>query len=150
MKKTSFIFLLALSAACCAPEKSPIEYGLDKCHYCRMTIVDQRFGAELVTPKGKVYKFDATECLAHYIHQEDLNSSETALLFTNTWDRPGELIPVNECYFLQSKNMPSPMGEYINPFSDQALALENRESNSGNIYRWDDLKEKFGNNFGSR
>ena len=142
MKNLSILFMLVLTVTCCTPEKTPIEYGLDKCHYCRMTIVDKRFGCELVTSKGKVYKFDATECMAHYMEQENLNAEGVALVLTNTWDRPGELISVESCLFLQSENMPSPMGEFINPFADGDSAIKQREAHSGNIYKWEDLKAK--------
>ena len=36
------LFMLALQA--CNPESKPIVYGQDKCEFCRMSIVDQRFG----------------------------------------------------------------------------------------------------------
>ncbi|MBR9998119.1 MAG: nitrous oxide reductase accessory protein NosL [Cyclobacteriaceae bacterium] len=115
-----------------------------------MTIVDQRFGCELVTSKGRVYKFDATECMVHYMDAENHKTGEISLLLTNTWDSPGELIHVADCYFLQSENMPSPMGEFINPFSEKTSALEYQESRSGRIYQWDDLKDKLESKIGSR
>ena len=36
-------------------------------------------------------------------------------MLTNTLDDPGKLNDVHECCFLRSKNMPSPMGMFINP-----------------------------------
>ena len=43
----------------CSLEPKPIEYGEDQCDACKMRISDSRFGAELVTTKGKIYKYDA-------------------------------------------------------------------------------------------
>lgn len=32
--------------------------GSDQCDNCKMTITDIKYGTELITEKGKVYKFD--------------------------------------------------------------------------------------------
>ncbi len=149
MKKNIYMAgtLLAILCTLCTPERSPIDYGLDKCHYCKMAIVDQRFGCELVTSKGKVYKFDATECLVHFMDTRAVPIDEVAMLLTNTFDKPGELVHVDHCYFLQSENMPSPMGKYINPFSEKNLAMEYKESQSGSIYQWKELTDHVGKEY---
>lgn len=138
----AILLLLAVQMIACQPEKVPIDYGLDKCHFCKMTIVDQRFGAELVTSKGKVYKFDATECLIHFIDTKEVPAREMALLLTNTYDQPGDLLEVGQCSFLQCENMPSPMGAFINPFSNEDLARETLELNAGRIYQWQELTDR--------
>ena len=48
------------------PKQEEINYGVDACAYCKMNIVDPKFGAELITKKGRVYKFDAIECMVNY------------------------------------------------------------------------------------
>ncbi|HEU5219058.1 MAG TPA: hypothetical protein VFU23_10390 [Gemmatimonadales bacterium] len=55
-----------LVAACAAGGPRPIAYGKEACAFCRMTVSDPRFGAELVTTRGRVYTFDSIECLASY------------------------------------------------------------------------------------
>ncbi|MGB5288980.1 MAG: hypothetical protein WBN42_10875, partial [Ignavibacteriaceae bacterium] len=61
--KFSMVFLLPLLflLASCGSKPEPINYGKDECEFCRMQISDNRYGAELVTDKGKVYKFDSIE-----------------------------------------------------------------------------------------
>ena len=61
------IAVILLMIVACDPESKPIVYGEDKCEFCRMSIVDQRFAGEVVTQKGKAYKFDAVECMVNYI-----------------------------------------------------------------------------------
>jgi len=46
----SIIVLALLSACSRAPE--PIVYGKDACTHCKMTIMDKRFAAEIITSKG--------------------------------------------------------------------------------------------------
>jgi len=136
------VILMVYCFTMCTPEKSPIDYGLDKCQFCKMTIVDKRFGCELVTTKGKVFKFDATECMVHFLDSDEVHKNDIAMLLTNTYDMPGQLIHVDHCYFLQSENMPSPMGKFINPFSEEILAMEFKESRSGSIYQWEELTNR--------
>ena len=70
MRLITVLSLLLLFAAC-SPQPRPIEYGTDLCDFCRMTIVDKQHAAELVTDKGRVYKFDAIECMVNYLEQND-------------------------------------------------------------------------------
>ncbi len=148
MKKTgivSLFFGLVLIVSSCKPEGKPIDYGHDKCDYCMMTIVDQRFGCEVVTKKGKVYKFDAVECMVNYVSEKVEDENGLALLFTNTHDHPGKFIDAHSAKYLVSKNMPSPMGMYINPFGDAAEAQKMQQQNGGEIFSWDELRAKFAN-----
>ena len=57
----SFLFLIS-----CSTEPEPLVYGTDICHNCKMTLMDNKFGAELVTKKGKVYKFDDMNCFLNF------------------------------------------------------------------------------------
>lgn len=141
MKKILLYIIILLMVTFCTPKESPIMYGMEKCQYCQMAIVDQKFGSEVVTLKGKVYKFDATECLINYVRSNNIDWKDLSMVLTNTLDKPGELITVEHCYFLQSENMPSPMGMFINPISKKQLALEYQSSQNGNIYSWDEVKD---------
>lgn len=124
----------------CKPESTPISYGVDKCDFCRMTIVDQRFGGEIVSQKGKVYKFDAVECMVHYIDEHVNDESKLSLILTNTYDQPGTLTNAKDCYYLKSKNMPSPMGKFLNPFTNHEKAQQLQLKNTGEILSWTELR----------
>jgi copper chaperone NosL len=132
------LFLVVLYG--CHPESKPIVYGEDKCEFCRMSIVDQRFGGEIVTQKGKVHKFDAVECMVHYIDREIEDETKLKLILTNSYDSPGELIDAHSCYYLISKNMPSPMGMFLNPFESLDAATVNQQEHSGTIFGWKELR----------
>ncbi|MCK5277856.1 MAG: nitrous oxide reductase accessory protein NosL [Cyclobacteriaceae bacterium] len=138
----AFIFMLNG----CNPESKPILYGEDKCEFCRMSIVDQRFGGEIVTQKGKTYKFDAVECLVNYIDERVEDESKLKFILTNTYDNPGELINASECTYLKSENMPSPMGMFLNPFKDHSHAIESQKQNTGTILNWEELRADFAKN----
>jgi copper chaperone NosL len=125
----------------CAPKPKPIEYGADGCEYCKMTIVDNQYAAEAVTDKGRVYKFDAIECMVNYT----LNNPETemAFLLVNHFTQPGELISVDKSTFLISKNMPSPMGAFLSAYPSPALAAKMQKEKEGTLYNWAALQTYF-------
>jgi copper chaperone NosL len=143
MLKMYVIVGLLFMMVSCNPESKPIIYGEDKCEFCRMSIVDQKFGGEVVTQKGKTYKFDAVECLVNYIDEHVEDESKLKFILTNTYDHPGELVNASECMYLKSENMPSPMGMYLSGYNNQRSALIKHNEIGGEIYSWKELKESF-------
>jgi len=136
MKNLFYLFFAVLMTSCnVKPE--PINYGSDGCNFCKMTIVDKIHAAEIVTKKGKVYKFDATECMVNFM--EDFESSEVALFLTNDYNRPEALIDATSATFLISENIPSPMGAYLSAFKSEAEAIAVQNEKSGILYNWDSL-----------
>lgn len=134
------VLILILSGACKA-EPEPIAYESDACHFCRMTIVDRQHGAEMVSNKGKVFKFDAVECLLNSL--KDADPDTFALFLVNTYGQPGELQEASQAVFLVSEGIPSPMGEYLTAFTGQAAAEAAREEHGGTIYSWEEIRNLF-------
>ncbi len=130
-------------ASGCKPESKPIEYGMDKCEYCRMSIVDSKFGCQIVTQKGKIYNFDAMECLVNYLDERVEDESGIAMMLTNTCDAPGELTDAKTCTYLRSETLPSPMGMYLNPYRDQQEAVNISKQHPGDLMSWQELRKFF-------
>jgi copper chaperone NosL len=120
----------------CQSGPEPIAYGTENCHHCKMTISDNRYGAEMVTQKGKVYKFDSIECMAKYLDENNTEGAAKMLLVTD-YKNPGQFIEVSKAVFLQSEQMPSPMGMYLTAFSDNETASRFAAEKSGNILTWE-------------
>jgi copper chaperone NosL len=140
----SLLMLFILTCSCSVKER-PIAYGSDECAYCKMTVMDHRYGAELVTEKGKVFTFDAAECLIEYLyHHEELIQSASFLLVTS-YTEPDQLIDAKGASFLVSKEMPSPMGAYLTAFSNRDVAEEYLNRNAGELYTWEELFADFRN-----
>ena len=135
------ILFMGLLVMGCSIGPEPIAYGSDGCHYCSMTIVDRQHAAEIVTKKGKAFKFDAVECMVN--HLEDIDISSVKLFLANDYQDPGELIDAKKSTFLESKEIPSPMGEYLSAFSTRAEAENIEAENKGKLYSWDELLTKF-------
>jgi copper chaperone NosL len=106
----------------CSPSPEPIEYGIDNCAYCQMTIVDKQYGAELVSDKGKIYKYDAIECMVHHQKTEKMMSMPHHLNYITAFDMPGTLHPADSVVIIRSKALPSPMGMFLTAFTDHGNA----------------------------
>lgn len=142
LKQFLIISLLLLFYGCnVSPEA--INYGSDGCHFCKMTIVDKIHAAEIVTKKGKVYKFDSTECMLHLLN--DFDTSEIKLYLSNNYTEPEILIDATKATFLISKNIPSPMGAFISAFKTKVDALKIQSVKSGELYSWNQLLEHLKN-----
>lgn len=132
--------LLFLFLSCNVSPK-PIEYGSDGCHFCKMTIVDKVHAAEIVTKKGKVYKFDASECMTNFM--KDFDTSEIELYLSNNYTEPETLIDATKATFLISENIPSPMGAFLSTFKNKVDAEKFQAEKGGDLYTWETLLVKF-------
>ncbi len=129
--------VLSLGMGACQRGPRPIDYGSDACHFCRMTIVDRQHGAEIVTDKGKVFKFDAVECMVNSI--EEIGADNIAMYLCNTYYSPGELIDATSANFLVSDKLQSPMGANLTAFSSPEEVARAVENHGGEIYTWTSL-----------
>ena len=132
----SFVCLLALG---CSVEQKPIEYGQDACFYCKMNIIDKQHAAEIVSKKGKVFKYDAIECMLN--DGANNNADKTALFLVMDFNNPNGFLKAEEATFLISKNIPSPMNGYLSAFNtaDEAKAMQAEKE--GEVYNWAQIQE---------
>jgi copper chaperone NosL len=141
--KKQFVFLLlpVLFLLACKISPQPINYGEDACHYCTMTIVDHQHAAQIVTDKGKAYKFDAIECMLNYLREN--NDVNPELYLVNDFMNPGQLIDATKATYLISKNISSPMGEYLSAFSTKEAANKTKTEYEGKLYTWQEILDHF-------
>jgi copper chaperone NosL len=133
LKQFLIVSLLLLFYSCNVSPQA-INYGSDGCHFCRMTIVDKVHAAEIVTKKGKVYKFDASECMINFLGAFD--TSEIKLYLSNNYSEPEVLIDATKASFLISENVPSPMGEFLSAFKTEEEAQKMQSEKGGTLYTW--------------
>jgi copper chaperone NosL len=132
--------LAVLLLGCGGREPQPIAFGEENCDYCRMTISDPRFGAELVTATGKVRKFDSVECLASF-HLANRAAGSPRGLWVSDFDRPGTLVPADSARFVGGGDARSPMGLGLVAFATEAGAEGMRRRVGGETMRWGEVLE---------
>ena len=135
-----FILLLLLCQACSLDPK-PITYGEDQCHACKMMIADARFGSELVTTKGKIYTYDAIECMVPAYLERGANTFAHVLV--SDYKQPGTLIDATKAQYLISELVPSPMGRYLSAYHSVQDARSQILTKDDRRLTWSELVQEF-------
>ncbi|MBS1553255.1 MAG: nitrous oxide reductase accessory protein NosL [Bacteroidetes bacterium] len=140
------IFSILLFFFSCSSESEPINYGTDQCDHCRMTIMDKKFGAEIITKKGKAVKFDALECMINYQLENKINESDVDKYYCVDYSEPAKLKDAKEMTYLVSPKIKSPMGENISAYSGKNTAEKSLNDFGGEIFNWEGIKNRLKNN----
>jgi copper chaperone NosL len=137
--KIFIIVALGLFSACRrAPE--PIVYGKDACTHCKMTIMDKRFAAEIITSKGKIFKFDAAECMASFLKENaEIATNEKSTFLVSDFDHPGQFTDARKSIFLNDNSLFSPMDGNLAAFLSKESAEAVEKDKSAKIYTWPQL-----------
>ena len=143
--KNSLLLIWAIFiASACSIETEPINYGIDNCTFCKMTIMDKKFGTELVTLKGKVFKFDDLSCMSKYMKTADLHEADCKHVVVSSYNKPEAFLDLKEAFFIQSENLPSPMLGNIVAFESKSSAQKfvSRDSLAKNV-TWTEIKNHY-------
>lgn len=137
----SFTTLLTLLLTRCSTAPIPLHIGRDNCDFCKMTISDSRFGAEIVTKKSKIYKFDDAHCIVAFLSSKKLATEQISAVYFTNFGRPHELINVDHAHFLQSPSLKSPMNGNIAAFTNEDSLVTLLPQFNGNKISWEDMQK---------
>jgi copper chaperone NosL len=127
------------ASSCQQVGPEPAHLNKDNCEYCKMTISDPKFVTELVTEKGRIYKFDDAACLKNYINEHALAKNDR--LYAIDFDHPNEFVKIEDAVFVQGESITSPMGGNVAAFSKKASAENFAKDKTVQILSWNDLQE---------
>lgn len=139
MRLPALISIL-LFVVSCNPSVRPIEYGLDTCDFCKMSVADSRFAAEIVSDKGKVYTYDAIECMVNALH--DHPAEQLSAIVVMDFNNPNSWINATAGFYVINSKIQSPMGANLACFSSEAEAKSALNISSDSILNWNSLKSK--------
>ena len=123
----------------CNVQPEPFVLGKDACEDCKMTIMDARFGGEIITKKGRVYKFDDARCIAHFIKTNAIIQDKIAKTVVSSYEEANSFIDVNQAYFVVSEQLHSPMNSNAAAFKNKNLAEQKVKKSAGATHNWDEL-----------
>ncbi|WP_298301154.1 nitrous oxide reductase accessory protein NosL [Hydrotalea sp.] len=123
----------------CNTKPTPLVVGTDICSYCKMPYSDNRFGAELITRKGKIYKFDDVHCIVAFMQEHAAETEKGKVFFVN-FDEGHQLIPLENAVLIKSNQLHSPMNGDIAAFSNTAGAKQAVEKYTGAVVEWNELQ----------
>ena len=137
----SFFLLILVVMSGCNSEPEPINYGSDECEFCRMQISDNRYGAELVTDKGKVYKFDSIECLTEFAVVKNLIGDSNQKFLVTDFAQPETFIDASTAFYVLNDNFRSPMGLNVSAFGSEISRQKFVAESGGSLLYWVDVIE---------
>lgn len=136
------VVLLSLLLGSCKAQTEPFKYGTDNCHFCKMGIVDTKYGCEVVTKKSKVYKFDDLVCMARFLGSGILPEQDIALKVVINFEKQNDFIAVDKAVFWTSPTLRSPMGSNAAAFRNQEAANAAGASKEGTLLNWNEIYTK--------
>ncbi len=137
------ILLVVSMVMACSVKPDPLRFGEDGCYTCKMTLMDNRFGAELVTQKGKVYKFDDMNCMLDFYHSRYESSEEMAYTLVVDFANPGKFIEAKHALYAKSANIRTPMASGIAAFEDEKSFNKYNKEWKGILLSWGEVQTQF-------
>ena len=131
--------LLTIFLVSCSAQPEPFKYGTDICHTCKMGIVDTKFGNEIITKKGKIFKFDDIGCLVRYLKSGVTDQKEIGQTVVINYEKKNDFINVNNASFAVSEEIRSPMNFNTAAFTSKEAATKFLAGKSGNILTWNEI-----------
>ena len=108
-----------------------------------MLIMDAKWGAEIVTSKGKVFKFDDVNCMINYMRESGLKTDEIAHLMVVDFKNPGNLINAYNSWYIYSEDLRSPMASGVAAFETNSDLNSYNVSNKGTSMNWEQTYNLF-------
>ena len=137
------LLLLIFGLMSCNSGPQPIKLGQDACSFCKMSIADKRFGAEIITKKGKVFKFDDMHCVLGFMKSNTTNTNDIKETWLVNFEEPHNFILAQNAFLLKSNELHSPMGGNVASFDNESKLKAAAQKLKGETVTWEALvKEK--------
>ncbi len=144
MRKTQFKYFVSILLlgiyACNSKEAVPIKLNIDQCDFCKMKISDSRYGGEVITKKGRIYKFDDIGCMISYTNENKLNVHS---FFVTDFVNNNTLVNVEDAHFLTSDFFLSPMRGNIAAFGTKEQASKIQNEANASPQEWSQILNSF-------
>ena len=136
--KTMLWILPLVTMMSCSPDgPEPIVLHKDTCAYCKMNISEGHFAAELITKKGRVFKFDDISCLIEF--RKENPDKEVKSHYVHYYPGNNELIPAETAHYIKGGTLRSPMAGNIAAFKTEAEASEHIQKLNAEKTDWNAL-----------
>ncbi|OJY79623.1 MAG: hypothetical protein BGP13_18900 [Sphingobacteriales bacterium 40-81] len=113
------MILFALFFSSCNTGPEAIAVGRDNCSHCKMSISDIKYAAEIVTQKGKVYKFDDITCLVSFVKDKAVDEKDIQQIYLSDFSAPHSLVKSGEAFYLKGGTIHAPMNGDVAAFANR-------------------------------
>ena len=138
-QKLLILFILPVITACTGSEPVPFKLGKDGCDHCKMTIMSNKHGLELITDKGKIYKFDDLSCGITYSKLHTTSGDKLYAVDYNT----GAFLEANTAFYVKSDKNKTPMNSMILAFKSKTEAEKLQKSKGGVMLTWESVQDLY-------
>lgn len=131
--------LVLFFLASCSAQPEPLKIGTDVCYQCKMGVADVKFGAEIITKKGKVYKFDDIGCMIRFMKAGTVDKKDISQTLAINYEKQNDFLDVNTAVLIVSPLTKSPMGFDLAAFTTKESASKFIEGTTGKILSWNEM-----------
>jgi copper chaperone NosL len=117
-----------------------VDFGKAECAHCRMTVVDQRFAAAIITKAGRQYVFDDAECMVSFVANGSMEETQVDGWFVCDHDHPGTILDAKKAFFLHGPSFRSPMRGDVGAFATPAERDQAQGRDAGEALDWQQVK----------
>jgi len=135
------VFAVCFSLSSCQAGPEAIKIGKDNCDFCKMTISDARYGAEVLTKKGKVYKFDDMHCVMAFLRSKKLDDAEVKDIYLVDFADGHSLVKAAKSYLLQGEEIHGPMNGNVIAFKNKDSMTEKAARFKAVAIGWEQLNK---------
>jgi copper chaperone NosL len=141
--KTLFLSLITAFTliSCGSKEPVPIKLNADACEFCKMTISNGKFGAELITKKGRNYKFDDVACMVQFAKSSTIVPCES--FYVNDYLKDNSLIPAETAFFIKGEKINSPMRGNLAAFGSANEQAEFGKKLEAQTMTWSEVYDSY-------
>lgn len=136
----SIAILAVLFSSCSNDKPVPIKLNTDNCDFCKMGITDGKHGAEIITEKGRAYKFDDLACMVNYTKENP--ELKVKGYYVHDYTLENELIPAEKAFYVSGGAIKSPMNGNVAAFSNKSQAKAFEAESHGQEKEWGTFIEK--------
>lgn len=123
----------------CSKDPKQINYGVDPCDFCKMTIVDKRFGGEIISTKGKQYNFDDIKCIVEFVDKKYIQKNKIEAVYLIDY-YSGQFIKASpNTPLLLNESLKSPMASNMAAFADAHSCKNAYAAMGGQQLQWMDV-----------
>jgi copper chaperone NosL len=108
-----------------------------------MTLMDNKFGAEIVTQKGKIYKFDDVNCMLNFYNSGEVATDNMKDILIVDFSKPEKLIDARNALYVKADAIKSPMASNIAAFESNDDMKQLNADWKGILLSWGEVQTQF-------
>ena len=125
------VAMLPVFLAACGGQVGPagLDTRNDTCRFCRMTVSDARFSAQLVSPGEEPRFFDDIGCLQQYLRQNGVQRGGTVAYVAD--HRTRAWVRADQAAYTRVARLETPMSSHLIAHADAASRDADKDSAGG-------------------